>query len=671
MERLKLMRLEEGVIGIQPLPGYQRIKKRRRRTRPKKRRYIVIGICLFLAVSSIILSIVGYPALANRYHQDLALAHTGGQDLQAALTLVEHNPLDSSSVGTARLHFTKALASFTQLQSDLAPLPDLLASTPAYGARLGAAKRLLPLAITLAQAGLAGCASLSIIATRLHEPLSTGAQGLTTADITLLHQNLQQLKLMLNQAIGQANQLQPVDLQLDPRLSKLVGEFHTRLPLIQNAIGQAEAFLAVAPQVLGIGTPAYYLVEILDSSELRPGGGFIGNYGIATLSGGRFVSARVVDTYLLDRAFERTHRIPFPPAYSWFNLAHKWGLRDSNLDADFPTSALNGETHYAKEGGKRPLAGVIAITPALIEHMLALTGPIQVPEYHETVTAQNLMDRIHYHQLIEDAAKGGDVPSADGYSSVRKHFTALLGKYFLARLHALPGSTFPKLLQILINSVHSKDIQLYFNASAAEKLLQFYHFDDSIQSPAGDGIFVVDANISPSKANKYLITTVKDQVSIDQAGNVKHHTIIKFTWTVSGPPPNFYGSALYRAYVRVYMPVNSVLRTQVGWVPKDTGIASGRRFWGGRFSVNYPSTGTITLTWSVAGAVSKDTRGWHYLYLIQRQAGAQQQMNLQITFPSCAAIIDTSPGLVKDSKQHAYLKQALTKDTGVRVDYTC
>jgi Protein of unknown function (DUF4012) len=671
MGRLKIMRLEEGVIDAQTPIRYKRIKKRRKRTRPKKRRYVVIGICLFLAVASIVLSTVGYPALDNRYHQDLALAHTGEQDLQTAMALIEHDPLNSSSVGTARLHFTKALASFTQLQSDLAPLPDLLASMPAYGARFGAAKHLLPLAITVTQAGLAGCAILSIIAARLHEPLSTKAQGLTMADLAVLHQNLQQLKLILNQAIGQANQLQPEDLQLDPRLSKLVGEFHTRLPLIQNAIGQAEAFLAVAPQVLGIGTPAYYLVEILDSSELRPGGGFIGNYGIATLSGGRFMSAHVIDTYLLDKAFERMHRIPFPPAYSWFPFSHgRWGLRDSNLDADFPTSALNGETHYAKEGGKLPLAGVIAITPVLIEHMLTLTGPIQIPEYHETVTAQNLMDRIHYHQLIEDA-KGGDVPSADGYSSVRKHFTALLGEHFLARLHTLPGSTFPQLLQLLLDSMRAKDIQIYFNSSAAEKLLQFYHFDGSIQSPEGDGIFVVDANITPSKANKYLATTLNDQVSIDQAGNAIHHTVIKFTWTVSGPPPNFYGSTLYRAYVRVYMPVNSVLHAQAGWSPRDKGIASGRRFWGGSFSVNYPSMGTITLAWSVAGAASKDTRGWHYLYLLQRQAGAQQQMNLQITFPSCAAIVDTSPGVVKDSKQHAHLTQALTQDTGVRVDYTC
>jgi len=615
-----------------------------------------------------------YLVLDNRYHQDLALAQMGEQDLHTATALMQtipQDPLNTQVVGNAQHQFTGALTSFTRLESDLASLPDLLTSVPVYGTRLQAARHLLPLAIAVAQAGLAGCTIMGTIAARFHQPLNANAPGLTAADMTVLNQNLQQIKLILNQAIQQVNQLRPEDLQLDPRVSKLVSEFQTHLPLIQSWIAQAGAFLTVAPMVLGVDKPAYYLLEILDSSELRPGGGFIGNYGIATLSGGRLTSAHVIDTYLLDRAFEQAHSIPFPPAYSWFTLSPgDWGLRDSNLDADFPTSARNGETHYVEEGGKLPLAGVIAITPALIEQVLTLTGPIQVPEYRETVTAQNLMDRIHYHQLIEDT-KGGDVPSADGYSTVRKHFTALLGEHLLARVQSLPGSTFPKLLQLLIDSMRTKDMQIYFNSGAAEKLLQFYHFDDSIQSPAGDGIFVVDANITPSKANRYLVTTVNDQVSIDNSGNAMHHTIIKFTWTASGlTGRDFYGSTLYTAYMRVYTPSNSVLHTQDGWIPHDTGTTSGRRFWGGYFSADYPSMGTITLTWSVAGAAKKDAHGWHYLYLVQRQVGAQQLMNLQVTLPPCAAIVDKSTGVVAERKQQAHLSQPLSQDTNISIDYT-
>jgi len=123
--------------------------------------------------------------------------------------------------------------------------------------------------------------------------------------------------------------------------------------------------------------------------------------------------------------------------------------------------------------------------------------------------------------------------------------------------------------------------------------------------------------------------------------------------------------------VRAYMPVNSVLHAQAGWTPNDTGVASGRRFWGGYFNVDYPSTGTITLTWSVAGAAMRDAHGWHYLYLIQKQAGALEQMDLRVTLPPCAAIVDTSSGVVKDSKQYAHITQALIQDSKVSIYYTC
>ncbi|HLX40642.1 MAG TPA: DUF4012 domain-containing protein [Ktedonobacteraceae bacterium] len=642
--------------------------------RPKKRQRVVMIACLFLALLGIVIPIVGYPMFENRYHQDLALAQSGEQYLQTAVALLQtmlHDPFNTATIGTAQHDFSLASTNFTRLNGELSSIPDLLTSIPVYGTRLQAAKHLAPLALEVAQAGLAGCAIVSIIASGFHDP-SNKAQGLTMQDIPALNQNIEHIKAILVQAVQQVNHLQPADLQIDPRLSKMVAEFHTYLPLIQQGLGQVEALLTVAPLILGITKPANYLVEILDSTELRPGGGFIGNYGIVTLAGGRLSSAHVIDTYLLDNHFELTHSVSLPSDYSWFSLlSQNWGLRDSNLDADFPTSARNGEMLYQLEGGTLPLAGVIAITPALIERILAITGPIAVPEYHETITAQNLVERIHYHQIIEDA-KSGDVPSADGNSSVRKHFTALLGQYFVARLHSLAGSLLPGVLQAVIDSMYTKDIQIYLNAGAAEKVLQNYQLDDSIQSPVGDSIFVVDANIYATKANKYLLTTVEDQVTIDSTGTAIHHTLIKQTWTKAGLKSiDFYGPTRYKDYLRVYLPPNSTLLAQAGWEPKDTGIASGRKFWGGYSSIYYPQTGAITLTWIVAGAAQKDAHGWRYQYLIQHQAGSQQGMNVQITLASCAAITNKSAGIVMGNRQSVYLVQALTQDTKMSIDYTC
>ncbi len=613
-----------------------------------------------------------YATLAEKYHQDTAQAHTGALELEKGLSLLQtlvHDPFNTKTASGAQQNFKGALAIFTKLQSDLALIPNALDAAPVFGTRLSAAKHLLPLALDVAQAGLAGCNVITIFSVRLRDSLHQKS-GLTLADWASLSQNLQYIKTMLSQAVGLVYQLSPQDLQVVPGAGKLISEFHARLPLIQQVIAQAGVLISVLPSILGIGKPSYYLIEILDSSELRPGGGFIGNYGIVTLTGGQFASAHVIDTYLLDRSFEQK-KSPVPSAYSWFPLASVWGLRDSNLDADFPTSARNGEVLYKLEGGTFPLTGVMAITPALIEQILTLTGPVSVPEYHETVTAQNLMDRIHYHQLIEEAA-GGDVPSADGYSSVRKHFTALLAQDLLAHIRALPGSLLPKLLGKMMASLQTKDLQVYLNSGAAEKLLQAYHIDGAIQSLTGDGITVVDANITPNKANQYIVTTVNDRVTIDQTGTAIHHTAIQFSWTQAGLTGlDFYGSTRYRGYIRIYVPPGSILQSQAGWQPRDSGTSLGNRFWGGYFYLDYPLTGSITLTWKIAGAARKHGQSWQYLYTIQRQAGALENMNFQLSLPSCSTQVHTSSGTVIANKRQVHLAQALQQNTEVSIGYTC
>ena len=651
------------------IPGKQ--DRQPRRKRPRKI-VLIAGLCL-LAVG-IVVSAIGYPALSSRYRQDMTQAHMGAQELKEGIDLLRalpSNPFDTRSLNQAQQDFSDALAIFSHLGDDLSRIPDLLTMVPVAGARLSAAKHLLPLALDAAQAGLAGCHVLSVLTQRLHNPLNKGA-GLTQADMTALGRDLQVIELSLNAAAAQVNQVQPGDLQLEPGLGKMLDEFRVYLPRIQQGMNQITSLFPVLPALLGIGTPANYLIEILDSTELRPAGGFIGNYGIVTLTGGQVTAVRVTDTYLLDYTYDRTHFIHRP--YGWFTLAYKagWGLRDSNLDADFPTSARNGEMLYKQEGGTIPLSGVIAITPALIQQVLTLTGPVAVPEYHEQVTAQNLIDRIHYYQLKE-AAQSGNVPSADGYSSQRKHFTALLGQYVFARVRSLPVSQLAKLVGILVNSLYTKDVQVYFNAAPAEQALQGFGVDDAVTKLPDDGLFVVDANLAQDKANQFLLTTVNDQVTVNAQGTAYHRTVIRFSWTKAGlTAQDFYGTTLYKAYVRVYVPADGILSARGGWNgPYDRGITSGRVYWGGYFLLNYPLSGSITLMWSDAGAALKDAHGWHYVYTMQHQAGALEAMNVQITFPSCASISHTSAGVKVDGRQQVSLSQALSRDTDVDVDYTC
>jgi len=641
-------------------------KQRIQGKRQKARRLYFVACALFLLLlgtAGSLFSLNEYQTYNAKYHADMSLAREGIQHLQRGVALLEtlqQNPLNAPTGQKAQHEFTASLMIFSQLDSELKSLPKISLSLPTYGARLSAALHLLPIAIEVSQTGVIACNTLDLLISRFHSPLDTRAQGLTKADLSVINQNFQQIKTILNLVIGQVNRLQPGDLQLDPRLNKLVTTFHRDIPALQSQLDVAEKILPLAPTVLGIGTPTNYLIEVLDSNQLSPGGGFIDSYGTATFSGGQLTTARITDVDLLDQPFEAAGgQIPFPAAYSWFDLAPSWSFRASNLDADFPTAARYAELTYRQENGKVPVQGVIAITPAFMENALAITGHIDVPEYHETITVQNLVARIHYYH---------SGPGNQENLSQPKTFIQALADHFLLRLRQLSPPTLLKFWQLMISSLHSKDVQIYLNSSAAEHLLQSYHVDAAIQSPANDSLFVVDTNMGENQVNSLITNVLNDQVTIDGEGNAVHHTTLRYAWVLPGQN---YGSSLYQDYLRVYAPPGSKLQVQDGWESRGTSEAFGREVWAGFFTLSPGQTRTITLVWTVPGAAKKGTGGWEYQYTIQRQAGAQWTLHLQVTLPSCAGRITKLGGLVSSSPQAMTLNQSLNGDMNIGVDYTC
>jgi serine/threonine protein kinase len=672
-------REETTPLRVSPQEGPPVLRRKRRRLPTnarvhgkytRYRRFILAGLVFLLLC--VIGSGVDYQMYNVRNQNELALAQVGVKHLQTAISLMQawsKKPFATPSVTPARQEFAAASAVFAQIAADIRSFSGFGTLLPGAGAHLSTALHVVSVAVKLSQAGVSGCDALNAIITRLHEPFSAG-NGLLQTDLTVIGNDLHQVEADIDQAAAQVNALRPGDAQFDPRVGKALAAFHQYLPSLQAVLHETDQLLPALPSLLGIGTPAYYLVEILDSTQLRPGGGYIKDYGFATLIGGRLSAAHITDANLLDSRFTASGQtLSLPHAYSWFNGASSgWSLRDSNLDADFPTAAGYAERNYNGEGGRVPLQGVIAITPALISHALAITGPISLPELHETVTAQNLLDRLHYYELGPGRQGGSILLSPGGPSKPSRYFTELLAHHFLARIHQLPSSALPALLQLLGSSLRTKDFQVYFNASAAEDLLRSAHLDAAIQAPAGDNVLVVDANIAADNANQFINSTLDDRVTIDDSGNATHRTTMRYAWLRNGEA---YGSPLYRDYVRVYVPPGSSLQQQQGWQPQGSSQAFGHQVWAGYFTLSYGQVVTVTLTWTAKGIAKKDAAGWHYQYLVQRQAGANWALSVQATLPSCAVRTRTSGGHIAQNGQMVTLAQSLTEDTNLRIDYSC
>jgi hypothetical protein len=653
------------------------IMRRARFLQSRRSRVIAVIACVLLLLgdlSALTLYFVG----SGQYQELMTVAQSGVQDLQNAkgsLSQLAHNPLESKSIAQLQRDLTNAHGHFVQLDEDLRGYPGFLQATPWLGSKLTAALHLTPLAIEATQAGIISCHLLSLLSARLADPLNAQGQGLTPADLALISKDFNQVESLFKTVGDQINGLQPSDLALDSRLGPLLKTVKADLPKMEETFQQIQPVVSMAGSLLGVGQPANFLVEVLDSTELRPGGGFIGNYGILTLSGGRLSNVDIEDVDLLDKDYKYGNKyIPIPSTYSWFTLSPGWGFRDSNLDADFPTSARNAEQLYQEEGGTVPVQGVIAITPWLIQAALKITGPIDVPEYNETITADNLIARIHYHQLTPGVTDGPDyVPDPTGHSSLRKRFTSYLFEHFLDKVKQLSSKEMPQFVQLFSNGVRSKDIQLYLNANSAEALLADYHLASSIQAPSqGDSLFVVDSNDSANKANDFITTTLSDQISIDATGTATHTTTLTYSWAATPTSQaNNYGPFTYSDYVRVYVPPAAVLQAQSGWVPAGTSTAFGRRVWAGNFTLQYGQTSAITLTWTVPAAATKGTAGWHYQSLLQKQAGITWHVDIQVALPACATLTGTPAGLTAQSARSLALNQALTADETLDVTYTC
>jgi hypothetical protein len=433
------------------------------------------------------------------------------------------------------------------------------------------------------------------VAQTLLTPLQGGAfssssPGITAANIQQARQVLDDAIVRVQDAVAAYHQLDvsalPGQLQPGTRYGKLLG----LLPEAQGAMSEMNALLDIVPAMLGIGQPAYYLVIAMDRTELRPGGGFQGNFGYLVLDGGKQSKTHPLslnDVYNLDGAYYRNNQVqnanvscdftgPQPPLYYWWwpyrnipGCQYGWGLRDSNLSPDFPEDAQTAMT-IARQAGfgdssvpaGTQLQGVIAFTPVLIEELLQAAFPngLAMPQYHITVTAQNLQHEIHQFQL------GGE----GGANQPRKTFTHELSSALLQQLKTLHGAALKPVLKVAQEALKDKDLEVYFSNPRAQLILQQLGLASMVSTGGTDGFFVVDTNDGGNKANTYVTEHQTDYVMLLPNGGALHRLQISVTYArpahgnvyqAPGQAPD------YSDLQRTYLPGDATILGYSGFAP--------------------------------------------------------------------------------------------------------
>ena len=164
------------------------IRKKRRlpaRKRIARKFFQAVPVLLLVCILGSVVGTAGYQTYSATYQHEMSLAQSGLSHLQTAVSLIESwskNTFNASPVLRAQHEFTMAYTDLAQLDSDLQAYAGVAPLIPGLGPRFSAALHVVPLAMELSQAGIAGCDALKLIVTRFHEPLSIGS-GLSIADL--------------------------------------------------------------------------------------------------------------------------------------------------------------------------------------------------------------------------------------------------------------------------------------------------------------------------------------------------------------------------------------------------------------------------------------------------------------------------------------------------------
>ncbi len=491
--------------------------------------FVAIGILMVVILSPGVL--LGLPLLL------------AARDLSSAKTA-----LGGNEILLAKQHFHQAANHLEAAQSSLS-LVSLPASLVGQKQRLLEFSNVISLGKRFSLVGEQTMELLPVFQKLVKSILDPTSPDLTTSDLASTKATVSQIQQELDLALGQlasvSSETQQFYLQLFP--SPLAP---ADLPgiLVQTKILLEDwlSLVDILPDVLGKDKKMTYLVVFQNSAELRPTGGFIGSYGLATFMRGKLVNLAVQDVYSADGQLQG--RVEPPDEVLHFLGQPSWYLRDANWSPDFPLTAKRLEWFLDREIGQA-VDGVIAVDIGGIEKLLAITGPVYLADFNETVDAKNLFSKAEFRSEINFFA--GSTQKKDFLGSVA---SAMVQKFSSAALQ-------PRLAIVkkLLSLGESKDFLVYFNNPQWQKLIENTAWSGALNSalcPAdkialAGCMLLVEANFGANKANYYITRKINLAGAASKGGDLGYRLSVSYK---NNSPSNTWPGGDYKNYLRFYLP---------------------------------------------------------------------------------------------------------------------
>ena len=393
---------------------------------------------------------------------------------------------------------------------------------------------------------------------------------------------------------------------------------------IQKKVSVAHDWLSAFSPVLN--KESKWLILLQNDNELRATGGFMGSYALLSINRGKIIDISIEDIYDADGQF--TGYFP-PPAGIKEYLSSGNGLRlpDANWHPDFPTSAQQILGYFAL-GNRQEIIGVIAITNSVIRELLTITGPIPLPDYQTSLTADT----------IDSVLQNRPQPFFPG-SIQKKHLLSQAKNQLLVALSKMTVKDWQSVFTILNEQVAQKNILLASANDAVNTVLENNHLNGklSISNQNQDLVEIVESNVGINKSNQWQHRAV----SVDLTKPKR----ITITINYSNQSPNSItiDQSRYANYLRFVtnqswivesVTINNVNKTQE-WNQDDITTIDGHTFQqlGGLLVIEPRTTATISVSFLREAnqrlLLIKQPGLPETLYTILKPDGNTQQLILQ------------------------------------------
>lgn len=380
------------------------------------------------------------------------------------------------------------------------------------------------------------------------------------------------------------------------------------------------------------GVERSFLILLQNNMELRPGGGFLGQYAIVTVLNGNVTSVYFEDANLLDQRIKTKVAAPYP--LKRMMQIKNWKFRDSNFSPDFPTNADKAKYFMRLSGKATGFDGVIAVNAQVFDDVLKITGPITVPGYSQTFSYPDASLKL------EEAVEKQYILRPELDTQNRKMIMKKMAPIIVQKLMT-PGNV-SAVASLIHDEFKKKNIMVNFTDPELQSLVESVFWDGKMATDwGGDYFMMVDANMGALKTDYYI----KREISYDIDLTAEKPVVTARLHYKNTAPYGDWRTSDYHSYMRLYVPKGATLLEREMVNNITTGEEFGKTYFGFILHVLIGGETNAMVKYELPADFDRS----NYRLLIQKQSGVGD-VPVKVHVKTAGGEFDQEQTLSKDLK---------------------